>query len=73
MNNDKIERINYLARKSKKEGLTEEERLEQQELRKEYLADFKRNLATTLDQVVLVDAEGNRRKLNQKGSTNLPQ
>lgn len=73
MNNDKIERINYLARKSKKEGLTEEERIEQQELRKEYLADFKRNLATTLDQVVLVDAEGNRRKLNQKGSTNLPQ
>ncbi len=73
MNNDKIERINYLARKSKKEGLTEEERIEQQELRKEYLADFKRNLATTLDQVVLVDGEGNRRKLNQKGSTNLPQ
>lgn len=36
-----IERINYLANKKKTSGLTKEETIEQQELRKEYLQLFK--------------------------------
>ena len=44
MNQEKIERINALYRKSKAEGLTEEEKKEQDLLRKEYIASVKSNL-----------------------------
>ena len=37
MNEDKIKRINELARKQKAEGLTDEEKAEQAELRREYI------------------------------------
>ena len=39
-----IERINELARKSRAEGLTPEEKAEQQKLRQEYIAAVKMNL-----------------------------
>ena len=42
MEQSKIDRINFLARKSKAEGLTEEEKAEQLELRKEYIESYKR-------------------------------
>ena len=41
METAKIERINELYRKSKAEGLTEEEKKEQQILRREYVDAFK--------------------------------
>ena len=41
---EKIKRINELYRKSKAEGLTEEELMEQKVLRAEYIDAFKRNL-----------------------------
>lgn len=44
MTEEKIARINELARKAKAEGLTEPEKKEQQLLRQEYLADIRRNL-----------------------------
>lgn len=69
MEKAKIERINFLARKSKTEGLTEEEKLEQQALRKEYIAAMKESLINTLDQVVIVDKEGNQTRLNPKSSS----
>ena len=40
MEKEKIERINYLARKSKVEPLTEEEKAEQEQLRNEYREGF---------------------------------
>ena len=40
----KIERINELARLAKERELTEEEKTEQQALRQEYLAEFRRSL-----------------------------
>ena len=66
MNNEKIERINFLARKSKSEGLTEEEKLEQAELRKEYIEAYRRNLESQLQSIVTVDEKGNRSKLKKK-------
>ena len=48
---DKIERINYLARKSKQEGLTEEEKAKQSELRKEYLCKFREHFRGHLDTI----------------------
>ena len=66
MNNEKIERINFLARKSKSEGLTEEEKLEQAALRKEYIEAYRRNLESQLESIVTVDEKGNRSKLKKK-------
>lgn len=42
MNQEQIDRINALYRKSKAEGLTEEEKKEQALLRKQYVADVKK-------------------------------
>ena len=46
-----INRINALAHKSKTEGLTENERIEQQKLRKEYLDAFRENFKKQLDNI----------------------
>ncbi len=43
-----VDRINELAKKAKTVGLTEEEKLEQQKLRQEYLAAIKRNIVSQL-------------------------
>lgn len=58
-----IERINFLARKAKAEGLTEEERAEQQVLRDRYRAAFRRNLQQQLENTYVVDEKGNKRKI----------
>ena len=49
MTQEKIARINELAKKSKTTGLTEAEKTEQQALRQEYLADVKASLRAQLD------------------------
>lgn len=49
-----IDRINYLANKSKKEGLTEEEKQEQAELRQEYLRLFKEGFRQRLENIEIV-------------------
>jgi len=61
-----IDRINELARKAKAEGLTDEEKLEQQMLREKYIADFKKGLISALESIVLVDAEGKLSKLEKR-------
>lgn len=69
MTQDKIDRINELARKQKtEEGLTDEERAEQQKLRSEYINSIKRNLSLQLESTVIVDEKGNKRKVKKKGS-----
>lgn len=50
-----IERINYLARKSKTEGLTPEEKEEQARARRQYLDAIKARVIDTLDRVKFVD------------------
>ena len=49
-----IERINFLANKKKTEGLTEEELIEQDKLRKEYLRLFKEGFRQQLDSIKVV-------------------
>ncbi len=46
--------------------VTDAERAEQQTLRQEYLAGFRRNLHAQLDNIYLVDENGNKRKLEKK-------
>ena len=59
MEQSKLDRINALARKAKTVGLTDAERAEQQRLRDEYRAAFKRSLVASLENTVLVDEKGN--------------
>lgn len=66
MKDSKIDRINELARKSKAEGLTPEEKQEQQNLRHEYIAGFRKSMISVLDSTYIVDEEGNKRKVERK-------
>ena len=66
MEQSKIDRINVLARKSKAEGLTEEEKAEQAVLRREYIDSVKASLVGHLDNTYYVDANGNKEKLGKK-------
>ena len=50
-----INRINALSQKQRSpEGLTEEEKQEQARLRQEYLAGFRENMKSVLDQIEIV-------------------
>lgn len=66
MTEERIARLNALARKSKAEGLTPAEKQDQAELRKEYLASIRRSLEVQLDQVYILDEDGTERKLQKK-------
>ncbi|AAK80672.1 uncharacterized protein YnzC (UPF0291/DUF896 family) [Clostridium acetobutylicum] len=46
-----IERINFLYKKSKEDGLTEEEKKEQDTLRREYIEIIKGNVKVQLSKV----------------------
>ncbi len=63
---EKIDRINELARKKKTVGLTPEELEEQAILRKEYIEIWKRNVTQVVESVVIVDEDGNKRKITKK-------
>ncbi|MBO8170851.1 MAG: DUF896 domain-containing protein [Bacillaceae bacterium] len=58
MTQDKIDRINELARKQKREGLSSEEKKEQKKLREEYVKAFRTSLKAQLDNITVVDQEG---------------
>ena len=61
-----IERNNELARKSRAEGLTPEEKAEQQKLRQEYIAAVKMNLRTQLDNIDVQEKDGTITNLGEK-------
>ena len=63
----RLERINELAHKAKTEGLTEAEIAERAVLRKEYVAAVLGNVRAQLDNTYVVDEQGNKRKLGEKG------
>ncbi len=67
MLDEKIKRINELAKKAKTaEGLTAEELAEQKQLRQEYLDEWRRGVVQTLENTYIVDENGNERKLHKK-------
>ena len=66
MTEEKIQRINELYNKAKTVGLTEEEKLEQQTLRRQFIDDFKRNLRGQLDNISLQDEDGTITNLGEK-------
>ena len=66
MTNEKIARINELARKSKTTGLTEAEKAEQQALRQEYVADVKASLRAQLNNTSIQEPDGTIHKVSKK-------
>ena len=63
--NDTIARINELAKKAKTVGLTEEELIERDKLRRIYIDAVKANLVGHLDNTYVVDEKGNKKPLKK--------
>lgn len=55
LDQEKIQRINELAKKKKENGLTSEETAEQQQLREEYLKAFRKSFRNQLDNIEWTD------------------
>ena len=61
-----IARINELAAKNKAEGLTEEELIERDKLRRIYIDSVKGNLIGQLENTYIVRPDGSKEKLEHK-------
>lgn len=59
LSKEKIARINELSKKKKMGTLTDAEAKEQTQLRKEYLDTFRNSMRETIENVKVVDQEGN--------------
>jgi len=59
LSQDKLDRINVLARKQRAEGLTDEEKKEQKGLREEYIKAFRSGMRNSIEGMKIVDEEGN--------------
>lgn len=67
MTQEKIDRINELARKAKTPGgLTPEELAERDVLRREYIDSYKRSLIGQLDNTHIQYPDGTKKKLEKK-------
>ena len=64
--NEVIARINELAKKAKTEGLTEEETVERDKLRRIYIDSVKASLVGQLDNTYIVSPDGTKIKLKPK-------
>lgn len=58
-------RINELYHKSQTEGLTEEEKAEQAELRQQYIQSFKNNLQNQLEHMSIQRPDGTIEKVRK--------
>lgn len=63
---EKINRINELYRKSQAEGLTDEEKKEQQLLRQEFVANVRANLRGQLNNINIQEKDGSITNLGEK-------
>ncbi|MBO4988485.1 MAG: DUF896 domain-containing protein [Lachnospiraceae bacterium] len=61
-----IDRINELYHKSQNEGLTEEEKAEQKELRQQYVLSIRRSLRGQLDNIDIQNEDGSITNLGEK-------
>ena len=67
MNMDEvIARINALAAKAKTEGLTEEEIVERDKLRRIYIDNYKASLVGHLENTTIVYPDGTKKKVERK-------
>jgi uncharacterized protein YnzC (UPF0291/DUF896 family) len=64
---EKICRINELAKKSKAEGLTEDELYEQKCLREEYIATMRQRTKEQLDRIIIVKEDDNEIIIHKEG------
>ena len=71
MTEEKIKRINELARKQKSDGLTEEEKAEQFKLRREYINAYKQSLIAQLENTYILAPDGTKRKVGRKNEAPL--
>ena len=69
MTKEKIDRINFLARKKKEEGLTESELQEQALLRREYIESYKQSLISQLENTYILEPDGTKKKVTRKDET----
>ena len=60
MEKSKIDRINELAHKSKKDGLTDAEKEEQRLLRLEFLAEIRADLKASLESIEFIEDSAQR-------------
>ncbi|MBQ3037627.1 MAG: DUF896 domain-containing protein [Clostridia bacterium] len=60
MDKEKLDRISELARKSRSQGLSEEELAEQKSLREEYIQSIRTNFRAVLDNIEFVDDKGKK-------------
>ena len=65
MTEEKIQRINFLAKKQREEGLTDEEKAEQFTLRREYIDSFRQSLESQLNNTYIVNPDGSRKKVEK--------
>ena len=63
---DVIARINELAKKAKAEGLTPDETIERDKLRRIYIDSVKASLTGHLDNTYIVRPDGTKTKLQKK-------
>ena len=66
MEKEKIDRINFLARKAKETELSEAEKAEQAALRAEYIAEFRASFGGIMDNTVIQRPDGSREALKKK-------
>ena len=64
--NEVIARINELAKKAKTEGLTEEEIVERDKLRRIYIDNYKASLIGHLENTTIVYPDGTKKKVERK-------
>ena len=64
----KLDRINFLAKKNKEEGLTKEELVERDILRKEYLENFRAHFKSRLENVKVVHTQEEYDELMKKNN-----
>ena len=63
---ERIKRINELYHKSQAQGLTEEEKKEQEKLRAEYVASIRNNLQAQLENISIERTDGTIEKLHKR-------
>ena len=63
---DKLNRINALAKLQKERELTDEEKAEQARLRKEYIDEWRAGAVQVLENTYIVDKNGVKHKLRKK-------